>query len=403
MDEAEKYKQRLEAIAEKRRLLEEQERAKREMEDERIRLQQLKRKSLRDQWLMEGPPLSPTSSDPPRSPLWGTQAQEIEKRIDNLESKTQQLAEAEEKLREVMEDGQIQETVAVEETLTEMIQDVVHNGKNAAESGEEIVIESPQPDKVILSNGAGETDKDISHVASVDTLPTINGLSEETKSVQVVNIDNKVVDDDDDEDGTMVIRAECIMIVDEGDEMAEEPTKENGYPVENATLIPEEMHKTVTESAQSEETVTSVEAGLPESIAIPNGVEEDDLEEATAAQLQSQNEEGAVVTSVPVYGEMQPCITTTSEVEVENEDTNEEERIEVVSKAKGNVTVEFQEVPLSEPQDKKAPAEQEPLLSGIKAKDAEPATPSNQTETPNRDQAETKMPKRKTCQCCSVM
>lgn len=399
MDEAEKYKQRLEAIAEKRRLLEEQERAKREMEDERIRLQQLKRKSLRDQWLMEGPPLSPTSLDPPRSPLWGTQAQEIEKHIDTLESKTQQLAEAKEMPREVMEDGQIQETVASEETPAEMTQGVVHNGKNAAESREEIVTESPQTDEVILSNGAGETEEDISHVASVDTLPTINGLSEETKSVQVVNIDNN---NDDDEDGTMVIRAECIMIVDEGDEMAEEPTKENGYPVEDATLIPEKMQKTVTESAQSEGTVTGVEAGLPESVVIPNGVEED-LEEATPAQLQSQAEEGAVVASVPVYGEMQPCITATSQVEVENKDTNGEERIEIVSKAKGNVTVEFQEVPLSEPQDKKAPGEREPLLSGIKAKDADPATPSNQTETPNRDQAETKMPKRKTCQCCSVM
>lgn len=395
MDEAEKYKQRLEAIAEKRRLLEEQERAKREMEDERIRLQQLKRKSLRDQWLMDGPPVSPTSSDPPRSPLWGTQAQEIEKRIDKLESKTQKLAEAEEKLKEVMEDGQI-ETV-VEETPTEMSQDVVHNGKNAAESGEEIVTECPQLDK-ILTNGAGGLEEDI----SVDVLLTSNGLTEETKSKQVVNTDNNVDDDDDDEDGTMVIRAECIMIVDESDETPEE-SKENESPVINATLMPEETEKTVTESAQSEGTVTtSVEAELLESAIIPNGVEEDELEEATAAQLQSQTEEGDVMVevSVPVYAETQPCITTTSQVEVENE----EETIEVSSKATGNVTVEFQEVPLSEAQDKKAPSEQEPLLSRIKAKSAEPAIPSNQTETPDRaEQAETKTPKRKTCQCCSVM
>lgn len=398
MDEAEKYKQRLEAIAEKRRLLEEQERAKREMEDERIRLQQLKRKSLRDQWLMDGPPVSPTSSDPPRSPLWGTQAQEIEKRIDKLESKTQQLAEAEEKLKEVMEDGQI-ETV-VEETPTEMSQDVVHNGKNAAESGEEIVTECPQLDK-ILTNGEGGLEEDI----SVDMLPTSNGLTEETKSKQVVNTDNNVDDDDDDEDGTMVIRAECIMIVDESDETPEE-SKENESPVINATLIPEETEKTVTESAQSEGTVTtSVEAELLESAVIPNGVEEDELKEARAAQLQSQTEEGGDVVlveaaSVPVYAETQPCITTTSQVEVENE----EDTIEVSSKATGNVTVEFQEVPLSEAQDKKAPSEQEPLLSRIKAKSAEPVIPSNQTETPDRaDQAETKTPKRKTCQCCSVM
>lgn len=44
----------------------------------------LQRKSLRDQWLMEGAPLSPTSSDTQslRSPLWGSEAQEMEEHID---------------------------------------------------------------------------------------------------------------------------------------------------------------------------------------------------------------------------------------------------------------------------------------------------------------------------------
>lgn len=44
----------------------------------------LQRKSLRDQWLMEGAPLSPVSSDTqsPRSPLWGSEAQEMEEHID---------------------------------------------------------------------------------------------------------------------------------------------------------------------------------------------------------------------------------------------------------------------------------------------------------------------------------
>ncbi|GLD54349.1 paralemmin-3 isoform X3 [Lates japonicus] len=73
---------------EKRRQQDEEDRVRREMEDEKLRLQQLKRKSLRDQWLMEGAPLSPTSLDAqsPRSPLWGPQAQEIEKHIDKLQS-----------------------------------------------------------------------------------------------------------------------------------------------------------------------------------------------------------------------------------------------------------------------------------------------------------------------------
>ncbi|XP_015204606.2 paralemmin-3 [Lepisosteus oculatus] len=92
MDEAEKYQQRLQAIAEKRRIQEEQERARREMEEEKLRLQQMKRKSLRDQWLMEGPPLSPEVPSP-RSPLWGLQAQQIEERIDKLQTESKRLAE----------------------------------------------------------------------------------------------------------------------------------------------------------------------------------------------------------------------------------------------------------------------------------------------------------------------
>lgn len=401
MDEAEKYKQRLEAIAEKRRLVEEQERAKREMEDERIRLQQLKRKSLRDQWLMEGPPLSPSSLEAPRSPLWGTQAQDSDKRIDELESESQQLAEAEEKLREEMEDGQIQEIMMDEETPKEMTPDIVHNGKNAAELGEEIMPESPQLAEVILTNGAkGDT----SHVASVDAPPAINGQTEEAKSVRVVDLDDNVADDEE-EDGTMVIRAECIMIVDEGDEFAEELTKENGFP-EN---IEEETQETVTEYAQSQGTVaTDVEAGLAESDLTLKNVEEEEFEDAdaTAPQIQPQTEEeGAVVASVPVYAESQPCVMTTPQEEVENEVTNADETIEVASKAKANVTVEFQEVPLSESRDRKPPGEQEPLLSHqVKGKDVEPAAPHHQTQTPNRaDQKENKRPKKKTCQCCSVM
>eukprot|EP00064_Thunnus_orientalis_P017780 superscaffoldBa00003873_g17866 len=65
---------------------------------------------------MEGAPLSPTSLDAqsPRSPLWGSQAQEIEKRIDKLQAESQQLAEEEEKLKEQMEDGQT-ESVKVAE------------------------------------------------------------------------------------------------------------------------------------------------------------------------------------------------------------------------------------------------------------------------------------------------
>ncbi|XP_039738662.1 paralemmin-3 isoform X2 [Pteropus medius] len=85
MAESSLYRQRLEVIAEKRRLQEEIRAARRELEEEKLRVERLKRKSLRERWLMdgaaEGPegPEDPTSQDP-QSPEGQAQA-----RIRNLE------------------------------------------------------------------------------------------------------------------------------------------------------------------------------------------------------------------------------------------------------------------------------------------------------------------------------
>ncbi|XP_004872524.1 paralemmin-3 isoform X2 [Heterocephalus glaber] len=79
------YRQRLEVIAEKRRLQEQIRTARRELEEEKLRVQRLKRKSLRERWLMdgatEGPeqPGDPAAQDP-QSPEGQAQA-----RIRNLE------------------------------------------------------------------------------------------------------------------------------------------------------------------------------------------------------------------------------------------------------------------------------------------------------------------------------
>ncbi|XP_031423343.1 paralemmin-3 [Clupea harengus] len=70
MDEAEKYQQRLQAIAEKRRLQEEEERLRREVEEEWLKLAQSKRKSLRDQWLMDVPNTTAADGPGPPAPLW---------------------------------------------------------------------------------------------------------------------------------------------------------------------------------------------------------------------------------------------------------------------------------------------------------------------------------------------
>uniref|UniRef100_A0A2K5DER1 Paralemmin 3 n=1 Tax=Aotus nancymaae TaxID=37293 RepID=A0A2K5DER1_AOTNA len=85
MAESSLYRQRLEVIAEKRRLQEEIRAARRELEEEKLRVERLKRTSLRERWLMDGaaaepqPSEDPTSKDP-QSPEGQAQA-----RIRNLE------------------------------------------------------------------------------------------------------------------------------------------------------------------------------------------------------------------------------------------------------------------------------------------------------------------------------
>ncbi|KAF6718002.1 Paralemmin-3 [Oryzias melastigma] len=86
MDEMEKYKHRLEVIAEKRRLQEEEDKVKREKEEERIKQRQLKRKSLREQWLMDPAPLSPTYQNPQsptRSEGENTEEEDPEKQVED--------------------------------------------------------------------------------------------------------------------------------------------------------------------------------------------------------------------------------------------------------------------------------------------------------------------------------
>ncbi|XP_032321354.1 paralemmin-3 isoform X1 [Camelus ferus] len=85
MAESSLYRQRLEVIAEKRRLQEEIRAARRELEEEKLRVERLKRNSLRERWLMDGAaeeperPQDPTLQDP-QSPEGQAQA-----RIRNLE------------------------------------------------------------------------------------------------------------------------------------------------------------------------------------------------------------------------------------------------------------------------------------------------------------------------------
>ncbi|XP_040001293.1 paralemmin-3 isoform X2 [Xiphias gladius] len=475
MDEAEKYKQRLEAIAEKRRQQDEQDRARREMEDEKLRLQQLKRKSLRDQWLMEGAPLSPAFPDAqsPCSHLRDSQAEEIEKHIDKLQSESQRLAE--EKEKEQMEDGQM-EAVKVSEAGAEMVQDVVvQNGENNATASETTEDEvktnkSPLLDEtaVVLTNGGGDLDAETSHKASEQGIQSnsngpisvtegvVNmklepGLSlgvsgAESDRVQDVNIN------EEEEEGTLVIRAECVIITDEGDYVPQdlrpqedqqeamqseetplpnqEAGNERGGAVEEV-IKTEAALKSFTQPEKSEETEPTAEAQP----ATGDGNVEGDVktnengdgetkaegqdkksEDRTSVQLQSPAAvlEGTTVPSVPVYSEAQPSTLTPK---AEGEAAMSPGGAEAALKAQDRSTMpgQFQEVPLADPQENQRTevglGEQEPLLSQAKAPNAQakPAatnSPANkETHSPTRGSQgeETEAPKGRACQCCSVM
>ncbi|XP_041642155.1 paralemmin-3 [Cheilinus undulatus] len=465
MDETEKYKQRLEAIAEKRRLQEEQDKARREMEDERLRLQQLKRKSLRDQWLMEGAPLSPTSPDgqqSPRSPLWGFQPQEVEKHQEKLESESQQLAEEEEeeKLKEQMEDGQ-SEAVKKDEATPEMIQDaVLQNGDNnstglGTEENKEKTDKSQQQAETVavLTNGQAEPEATTNHnTLEEGNQPITNGPVTEsedvinTKQDSTLNLGeaaNVNTEEEDEEEGTVVMRAECVIITDEGDDVPEdlspqedqqetieseesplkpspEAGEEGGEAVkeeEEEELVIEAASETLTRPEQSEATAEAQQHSEDRGTKETEG-QDNQAEDPASVQLQCTTDalEGTAVAPVPVYSEVQAS-TLTPKLEAEGEELTE--GAEAVSQDQDQDSAsqpgQFQEVSLADPQESSrteaGPGEQEPLLSQAKAPNTqtEPAAAnspdSSDTNVPTRNAQgeEIQAPKRKTCQCCSVM
>ncbi|XP_060923464.1 paralemmin-3 isoform X2 [Limanda limanda] len=440
MDETEKYQQRLEAIAEKRRQQEDQDRTRRELEDEKIRLQQLKRKSLRDQWLNEGPPLSPASPEPqsPRSPLWGSPTHESENHINTLQSKSLRLDEENE---EQMEDASQAEAVTVAEAAAEMVRGVVvKNGENNATAFEtsEDEVKSPRLDgaEVVLTNGGGDFSLDTNQnsngpvgaaegVVSMKSEPALSLLVSESEPGHVPNFNiNK---EDEEEEGILVIRAECVIITDEGEDAPEDVRPQED---EQETPLPDQEGESV-EEATAPETFTQPDKSQtsePTAEAQPDTGDRDvdgdiktneningsESEDPTSVQLQSPATyiEGATVALVPVYSEMHPS-TVTPRVEVEAAALSPEGAQDPAT-ARG----QFQEVPLADPQvNQRTEAgqgkqEQEPLLSQVAAPytRVDPAAAANspansETHSPTRASQgeETVAPKRKTCQCCSVM
>ncbi|XP_059415519.1 paralemmin-3 [Carassius carassius] len=456
--EAETYQQRLKAIAEKRRIQEEQERARREIEDERLRFQQLKRKSLRDQWLMEGPPASPDSTGP-RSPLWSPKVQEIETHINKLQATSEQLAEEESKLKKLIEDGSNQTGTDAQ---------TQHKGEAEVESAGAAVAETA-PNGPIVENGKEEKKDDFVHAENhkADEAGTLSDVTTETDTTTISAALNRNVEGetshntpgeeehasangfnshpaeglgaggvtmtflgfkevelgqgvDEDDDGGAIIRAERIIITDKGeevpeedDETAQEPTIEatnevtSGKSKENGAEEKTENHPEASAEPERAEVIEDSPVEIVTDVAVEGETkdlqdlkhEEKDLPESTDTHSQNVTVDSAIEQSHdPMYSTTQPSPKIRPKVEANTTESQIPKDEEVTSAMRISLS-QFQEVPLDESNAKAEPekqrAEQEPLL-------ASKAAAQLDTSAPNRAE-DTSAPKQKACQCCSIM
>ncbi|KAM7394105.1 hypothetical protein PAMP_020925 [Pampus punctatissimus] len=376
-----------------------------------------------------------------------------------LQAENQHLAEEEEKLKEQMEVGQT-EAVKVAEAGVEISQDgVVQNGENnttgsETTEGEMKTNQIPLLEEAatVLTNGREDTKANINHDAAEQiTQSTTNGPIEAAECVSMMlepglSLDVSEADHGqvpnfsvhEEEEGTLVMRAECVIITDEGDDVPEDLTSQED---QHETMQPEEAlllnPEAGPEGVEAVEEVLKTEAAPETSPDLENrptpeaqpAIRDKDVKnekadgesnaEAKVNQLEEGQAsvqvlspanalEGTTVALVPVYSEVQPSAITL-DLGAEGEAPMAAEEAEAALKVQDPATIadQFQEVPLANPQEKQRteaePSEQEPLLSQAKSPNtqAEPAAASNPASTNQGDGPEA--PKHKTCQCCSVM
>ncbi|XP_019717918.1 paralemmin-3 [Hippocampus comes] len=413
MDEAEKYQQRLEAIAEKRRLREEQERAKRDMEDEKLRLQQLMRKSLRDQWLMEGAPLSPSTLDSqsPHSPPWSSQ----EVGQHRLRSRNVGFAGEDEKeqiTQDQTEDldmdagdmGTVEDhAMKAIQTLRDEDASVLMNGEGDLKSGLKQNCEDAS-EKPVITNGP-----------SGSILVENHGQHDAPRSCMEM------------EEGIVAMRAERVVISDD-EEVALQEHQEEGVTVEEVQVAPEALKELAKDessvairagSTHEETKDEDTEAETSASVLLQSRAQTKDEDTKTEAsppvlpQSPAGPLEAIQVTPVPVYSE--PCCPPPEEAPQAQEEvkamTPASEVLDMSTKAQGDALIpppQFQEVSLSDPTEnhrtEARPAEQEPLLEEAKAPEVQDDIATDNQSASTEMQAEAMpVPKKKTCQCCSVM
>lgn len=332
---------------------------------------------------------------------------------------------------------------------------------------EVILSQNPPQDEsaVVLTNGgaSGEGNCNLTASEQSETSPIGPvGTTKDASSVEMeseINVTTAAISqvpnanmnkEEEAEDGTLVMRAECVYITDEGDDVPGELSslkdqqESTQKPVDGQEVVEikeqvvntEGVQDTSPESENAEAAMLTVKEQPPYedggdmkgSTEQSNNADEEmeahsqdeKLEHPDGPQLQSitNDVDCSTVAKVPLYTEA-PSSALISEAEAETED-----EVPAVSKeAEEAVKVEgpackpgqFQEVLLNDSQENQSteaePGEQEALLQKVPACNLNiecagtnslscPETQSPSNASPG-EIAET--PKRKTCQCCSLM
>lgn len=317
----------------------------------------------------------------------------------------------------------------------------------------------------VLTNGGGDIEADVKHHdISEQKTPVTNGPIEVTEDIMSTKLDHgfgSVVSEtglgeisiNEEEQGTLIMRAERVIITDEGDDVPEDlipqdqqtttQSEETPQPNPDACMVSGEAVERVMETEVAAEMFTELEnSGIVEHIVeVQSGSGDENIEGDVEASRSSDGETkddaddnhldapasvllqstasapvGAPVALVPVYSESQTSsLTTEPEAESAVESAPEGAEAALTDQSPATMPGQFQEVPLTDPQEnhrtEAEPGEQEPLLTQVKAPNfqAEPAAASSQDSTEthspikaNRER-ETEAPKQKSCQCCSVM
>lgn len=234
---------------------------------------------------------------------------------------------------------------------------------------------------------------------------------------------------DEDDDGGAIIRAERVIITDEGEEIPKEDDKTAQEPTVDATNEDtsgnteengaEEKTETHPEASSDPEQTEEIEDSPAEEIQIVADVavevktqdlqdleqEEKDLPESTETQPQNVTVDGAIeAAQVPLYSTTQPSPTIRAKVEAITTESQTPKDEEVMPATRISLS-QFQEVPLDgagetaesnvKAETEKQRVEQEPLLVSKAAAQLD-------TSATNRAE-DAGAPKLKTCQCCSIM